>query len=792
MADQQFTAQIDAEISEESLQRMEQAILRAFEGAQKPVLDRMNALLEQFSKHMAADLQNAIDKQNALADATKHYTRFTTDGDKATVAFTAQIVKLTDAVDTQIAAINKAASENRNASQQIQRDKVSERIKLDRERQIDLQNLRESGKRGAIEAQRAGNLQLVAAREAAQQRVQITRFALETIGRLEKGFVSIATGIVRTTGSILSRSTSAVTSVITRQNREFTSSVSTSLSRRERLIQDSFLKQERVISTSVTRTSQQLERLRREVQTGIVGAAGRSGLFGSLLAGAGALGAIASTFTIGADFTRGLAVLQAQLSLTGEQMAAVRQLSIDLGNDISLPGVSALDAAQAIQLLSKQFASLGPEAVTAASAAAKGALQLARAANVTAEESAQVVGSAVNIFGISADKATEVADQVAAALKNAAGVSFSDFSDAFRQAASVFAQFQLPAVGAAEALTEFDTALAALAKNGVIGSDAGTSLKQFFLQANRGTADSVEALNEVTRRAGEAGTAFYDAAGNARPFQETLDILRRGLAGLSDEQRNSTLQTIFGSDAVRTANALLGISTEEYAKLTDQVREQGLAAKLAAAQNTGLKGALDAAKSVLETIQILLYEKVNPILGDFVLALTGAVNTVLFSDGAWTILRRGLLGVAAGMGAVIAAKAAVEVMQILARTASLALTPFGALLAVAGLLGGTLALMADRSEPLRRALGDVRDVSRRWAPSSRRRRSRSSSASRGSSRAPWCRRSMLPRTGSAATSSGRSTPPRRSSPAPPCRPCCRSAAALRASSSPPSETRCAG
>ena len=707
MADQ-FSAQIDVDISEESLRRMEQAVVDALSNVQKPMLDRMDALLKQFSFKMARDLKKAADKQDELNQAVKNYAKFASQGDKAALGFTAQITKLTDAVGTQIAAINKAASANRDASNQIQRDMVSQRIKLDRERQIDLENLRQSGKLAAVQEQRNGNLQLVAARQSAKQRVQITRFALETIGRLEKGLGSLLSGVARTTASALSRSASAVGSLITRQNREYTSSTGAALSRRERLIQESFSRQERSISVSISRSTQQIENLRREMNTGVVGVVNRAGL-GTLAAGAGVAGALASTFTIGADFTRGLAVLRAQLDLTATQMADVRQLSIDLGNDISLPGVSALDAAQAIQLLSKQFASLGPGAVTAASSAAKGTLQLARAANVSAEEAAQVVGSAVNVFGVAASKATEVADSVAAALKNAAGVSFSDFSDAFRQGASVFAQFEVPALGAEEALTAFNAALAALAKNGVLGSDAGTSLKQFFLQANRGSQDSIAAMATLTERAGETGTAFYDAAGKARPFEETLDILRRGLAGLTDEQRNSTLETIFGSDAVRSANALLGISTEEYAKLTDQVREQGLAAKIAAAQNSGLKGALDAAKSVLETVQILLFEKVNKALGEFVLTLTSAVNTLLFSDGAWAVVRKGLLGVAGGLAAIVAAKGAIELFKVLAGSARLLLTPFGAIATIAGVVGGAIYLMTQRSEPLRKALGELRD-----------------------------------------------------------------------------------
>ena len=42
-ADQEYAAQIDVEISDESLKRMEAAIVAALAGAQKPVIDALNA-----------------------------------------------------------------------------------------------------------------------------------------------------------------------------------------------------------------------------------------------------------------------------------------------------------------------------------------------------------------------------------------------------------------------------------------------------------------------------------------------------------------------------------------------------------------------------------------------------------------------------------------------------------------------------------------------------------------------------------------------------------------------------
>lgn len=597
MADQQYSAQIDAEISEDSLKRMEQAIVRALDSAQKPVLDRMNKLMAVFSKRIAADLQTAVDKQNALADATKRYAKFTTDGDKATVAFTAEIINLTDAVESQIAAINKAASENRNASQQIQRDKVSERIKLDRERQIDLQNLREAGKRGAIEAQRAGNLQLVAAREAAQQRVQITRFALETIGRLEKGFVSIATGLVRTTGSILSRGAATVASLVTRQNRDFTTNLSSSLTRRERILSESFTRQEKTLRESVTRQQRIINQLQTKSSSGVLGAAtGRGvggGFLGPLAAGIGIAGLLTSGLTRFSDLER----INLQFrALTG---------NIETANEL---------LAQA-----RDFAKRTPFDLVGVADLAKGFLAIGTAAKDVIP-SVETIADAVAFTG----GTTENLDRIQRAIGQIVSIGKLQ-GDELNQLAE-----NLPGINIVQLL------------------------------ANELTGGDTAKLMEMK----EAGELSAD------------QFLTAFINGLQKDQR------IDGA-AEDLASTLSG----RIANLKESFSDFG--ASLIGLVAGPLKTAVGQTQTVLANLATF-------------------INGDGLSSGL-ELLRTGLLGVATGMGAVVAARGAVEVVSLLGKVAGLALTPFGALIVTAGALGGALRIMTDRSEPLRRALGDIRD-----------------------------------------------------------------------------------
>ncbi len=214
-------------------------------------------------------------------------------------------------------------------------------------------------------------------------------------------------------------------------------------------------------------------------------------------------------------------------------------------------------------------------------------------------DAAALIGSAVNVFGISADKAVSVADAITGALAKAAGVSFTDFHDAFIQGATVFEQFVGPAEDANNVLIDFNTTLAVLAKNGITGANAGAGLKQFFLQANKSGKTSVATQKELVKRAGETGTVFFTSAGKARTFSDSLDIIRRGVKGLNDAQLSKTLSNLFGARSITIANALIKTSSAEFAKLRNSILQQGIAAKVAAAQNQGLRGAMDALSSTI-------------------------------------------------------------------------------------------------------------------------------------------------------------------------------------------------
>jgi TP901 family phage tail tape measure protein len=386
----------------------------------------------------------------------------------------------------------------------------------------------------------------------------------------------------------------------------------------------------------------------------------------------GLAGAVGEIGKIGIAYENNLNIFRVVSKATGAQMAAVAEQARKLGADVNLPGVSAAGAAEAMTELAKAGFT-----VQQSMDAARGTLQLARIANISEADAAEIAANAVNAFGLAAKDTGFVVDELAASA-NSSSVEISDVSLAFKQAAAVFSGIQGPATGSKEAITELNTAIAILGNNGIKGSDAGTSLKQTLLQltgpsdkakgamravalaaagANGGLKEllipvksgnkieqihtgltlmqaaltgtkkqSDEAINQLDAlnpKLKNVGDIAYDSAGRMRPLRDIIGLLTAGLKDETQENKNAAITTIFGADAARSIIALMKGGLPVYDAQRKAVLEGGAAAKVAAAQNAGLGGALDNVKSQFENAAIAIY---NVAKGPLTRFLTSIAN----------------------------------------------------------------------------------------------------------------------------------------------------------------------
>lgn len=349
-------------------------------------------------------------------------------------------------------------------------------------------------------------------------------------------------------------------------------------------------------------------------------------------------------------FDENMNVLQKVSGATAEEMEQLRETARALGADMTIPGTSAADAAEAMLELSKAGLS-----VDETLAAAKGTLQLAAAGQLSNAAAAEIAANALNAFGLEGERATDVADLLAAAA-NASSGEVTDMADSLKMAATVAATAGLPIEDVVAAISE-------MANAGIKGSDAGTSLKQMLLSL-QAPSDKAKALME------DLGISIYDAQGNMVGMEEMIRIFSEALSGLTQEQRNAALATIFGSDAVRAANVVLMGGVDSFNAMRDAVTEEGAAAEIAGARMEGLAGAFAGLRNVAEDAMIAGVEPFK----DDIIELTGTLADLVAQFSALeepqqeAIVKFGLLVAGIGPAMLVLsgfAKAAGGVMTIL-------------------------------------------------------------------------------------------------------------------------------
>lgn len=320
--------------------------------------------------------------------------------------------------------------------------------------------------------------------------------------------------------------------------------------------------------------------------------------------GAGIAG-VASVKMAG-DFEQSLNVLRSVSGATDGQMQQLAATARQLGQDAALPGVSAKDAAAAMVELAK--AGVG---VNDTMGAAKGVLSLAKAGQLEVADAATITARALNAFGLEGNQASRVADVLAAGA-NSSSADVNEMAYALSMAGSSASRMGV-------SLQDTITALGVFSNAGVNGSDAGTSLKTMLQRLAAPTSEASAAMKEL-------GLNFFDASGKFVGLESTADQLNKKLAGLTQQQREQALATIFGADSSRVAGILAKEGAAGFNEMSKAVNKQGAATDLAKAQNSGFNGALDNLISTLETVGTDLGTKVLPPLTALITTLAAGVG----------------------------------------------------------------------------------------------------------------------------------------------------------------------
>ena len=306
-----------------------------------------------------------------------------------------------------------------------------------------------------------------------------------------------------------------------------------------------------------------------------------------------------------AEFDAAMSDVQAATHESEANMTLLRDAAIEAGASTVF---SATESANAIEELSKA----GVSTADILGGGLAGALDLASAGNLGVAEAAEIAATAMTQFGRSGAEVPHIADLLAAGAGKAQG-SVQDLAQALKQGGLVASQ-------AGFSIEETTGTLSAFAAAGLLGSDAGTSLKSAILM-----------LQNPSEKAGavmkQYGIEVYNAAdGSMKSFSEIAGILEGQLGGLTDQQRNAALATIFGSDAVRAANVLYANGADGIQEWTDNVNDAGYASETAATRLDNLKGDVEALGGALDTALIQTGSNANDALRFLAQGATGLIE----------------------------------------------------------------------------------------------------------------------------------------------------------------------
>ena len=326
------------------------------------------------------------------------------------------------------------------------------------------------------------------------------------------------------------------------------------------------------------------------------------------MAGIGTVGAagFVKAVATAASFDKAMSNVRAATHASAEDMQLLSDAAIQAGADTAY---SAEEAAGAVTELAKA----GVSTADILSGGLNGALSLAAAGELEVADAAEIAASAMVQFGLEGSKIPHVADLLAAGAGKAQG-SVHDLGMGLSQVGLVANSTGL-------SIEETVGGLSAFASAGLMGSDAGTSFKSMLQRLNPQSEAAANLMEEL-------GLSAYDSSGEFIGLSEYAGLLQEKLAGMSSEQRNAAMQTLFGADAVRAANVLYEQGADGVEQWEQAVSDAGYAAETAAIMQDNLAGDLEKLGGAFDTAFLKAGTGANEVLREIVQGAESLVDAI--------------------------------------------------------------------------------------------------------------------------------------------------------------------
>ena len=328
-----------------------------------------------------------------------------------------------------------------------------------------------------------------------------------------------------------------------------------------------------------------------------------------MIAGAAAsLGGLgAAAIKVGSQFEAAMSRVKAISGATEDEFKNLNELAKQLGADTAF---SASEAAAGMENL----ASAGFSA-TEIMSAMPGMLDLAAVSGGDVAAAADVAASALNAFGLEAGEAAHVANVFARAAADTNAEAL-DMGEAMKYVGPV-----AKAMGIS--IEETAAAIGIMSDAGIKGGQAGTALRGALSRLSRPT-------KQMTKMMDALGVSFYDAEGNMLPLRDQVAVLQKSFAGLTQEERNNALVTLYGQESLSGMLALIEAGPDELGTLTQSLKNSdGAAEDMAQTMQDNLAGAMEELSGSAETLGLEIYESVQEPLKELAQEGTAAINDLV-------------------------------------------------------------------------------------------------------------------------------------------------------------------
>lgn len=326
---------------------------------------------------------------------------------------------------------------------------------------------------------------------------------------------------------------------------------------------------------------------------------------------------IKDTVSKAADFEQKMSNIKAVTGASSDTMKQFNDAAIKAGAETAF---SASEAADAIGELSKA----GVSTKDILNGGLTGALNLATAGELELKDSAEIASTALNAFKKDNLTVVDAANQLAGAA-NASATDVGELKYGLSMVSAV-------ASGVGLSFNDTTDALAVFAQNGLKGSDAGTSLKTMLQNLQPSSKAAIDTMQQLGLMTEDGSNQFFDAQGNIKSFADVSQLLKDKLSGLTSQQQQAALKTMFGSDAVRAATIAMNEGAEGAKNMQNEISKV-TAADVAKEKLNNLKGAVEGLGGSFETVQIKLGTSVLPMLTLVVQAVDKFVDKLGQSKG---------------------------------------------------------------------------------------------------------------------------------------------------------------